>query len=242
VAGVFVNRLRIGMPLQTDPTVIYGLGETFDGNLRKRDLLADTPFNTYTRRGLPPTPIALPGLASLRAAVRPEPTRRCTSWRAATAAASSATTWPTTIGPSTPTSVHRSAGRPLEARPLHHAEGIDGAGKTSHLEALAEHLSWQRGHEVVATREPGGTPLAEELRALVLHRPMDALTEALLVFAARRDHLQQHIEPALARGVTGCCATASPTPPLPTRAAAAASTPACWPSWKAGCSRAASPT
>lgn len=71
VAAVFVNRLRIGMPLQTDPTVIYGLGESFDGNLRKRDLLADTPYNTYTRRGLPPTPIAMPGLASLRAALRP---------------------------------------------------------------------------------------------------------------------------------------------------------------------------
>ncbi len=75
VAGVFVNRLRIGMPLQTDPSVIYGLGEAFDGNLRKRDLLADTPFNTYTRGGLPPTPIAMPGLAALRAAVRPEATR-----------------------------------------------------------------------------------------------------------------------------------------------------------------------
>ena len=75
VAGVFINRLRIGMPLQTDPTVIYGLGPAFDGNLRKRDLLADTPFNTYTRGGLPPTPIALPGMASLRAAVRPEATR-----------------------------------------------------------------------------------------------------------------------------------------------------------------------
>lgn len=75
VAAVFVNRLRIGMPLQTDPTVIYGLGEKFDGNLRKRDLLADTPYNSYTRAGLPPTPIALPGLASLRAAVRPQPSR-----------------------------------------------------------------------------------------------------------------------------------------------------------------------
>ena len=74
VAGVFVNRLRIGMPLQTDPTVIYGLGEAFDGNLRKRDLLTDTPYNTYTRAGLPPTPIAMPGLASLRAAVQPERT------------------------------------------------------------------------------------------------------------------------------------------------------------------------
>jgi len=72
VASVFANRLRIGMMLQTDPTVIYGLGESFDGNLRKRDLLADTPYNTYRRSGLPPTPISLPGLASLRAAVRPE--------------------------------------------------------------------------------------------------------------------------------------------------------------------------
>jgi UPF0755 protein len=75
IAGVFANRLRIGMPLQTDPTVIYGMGEAFDGNLRKRDLQRDTPFNTYTRGGLPPTPIALPGQASLRAAVRPQPTK-----------------------------------------------------------------------------------------------------------------------------------------------------------------------
>jgi UPF0755 protein len=75
VAGVFVNRLRIGMPLQTDPTVIFGLGAAFDGNLRKRDLLADTPYNTYLRAGLPPTPIAAPGKAALLAAVRPDPTR-----------------------------------------------------------------------------------------------------------------------------------------------------------------------
>lgn len=75
VAGVFVNRLRLGMALQTDPAVIYGLGIAFDGNLRKRDLLADTPYNTYTRRGLPPTPIALPGAASLKAAVQPEPSK-----------------------------------------------------------------------------------------------------------------------------------------------------------------------
>jgi UPF0755 protein len=74
VAGVFVNRLRIGMPLQTDPTVIYGLGNKFDGNLRKRDLLTDTPYNTYVRSGLPPTPISMPGEQSLRAAVRPDPT------------------------------------------------------------------------------------------------------------------------------------------------------------------------
>jgi UPF0755 protein len=75
IASVFVNRLRVGMKLQADPTVIYGMGPQFDGNLRKRDLEADTPYNTYVRAGLPPTPIALPGQASLDAAFHPDPTR-----------------------------------------------------------------------------------------------------------------------------------------------------------------------
>ena len=75
IGGVFSNRLRIGMPLQTDPTVIYGLGTQFNGNLRRRDLQADTPYNTYTRGGLPPTPIAMPGRAALLAAVQPEATK-----------------------------------------------------------------------------------------------------------------------------------------------------------------------
>ncbi len=73
IAGVFTRRLRMNMRLQTDPTVIYGLGENFAGRLRYRDLRSDTPYNTYTRRGLPPTPIALPGAAALRAAVNPAP-------------------------------------------------------------------------------------------------------------------------------------------------------------------------
>jgi dTMP kinase len=83
-------------------------------------------------------------------------------------------------------------------------EGIDGAGKSSHIDALA---SWfrARGRDVLVTREPGGTPLAEALRRLVLGEPMDALTEALLVFAARRDHLVQSIEPALAAGKVVLC-------------------------------------
>jgi UPF0755 protein len=72
ISSVFHNRLRIGMRLQTDPTVIYGLGEAFDGNLRKGHLQSDTPWNTYTRAGLPPTPIAMPGKAALMAAVQPE--------------------------------------------------------------------------------------------------------------------------------------------------------------------------
>jgi UPF0755 protein len=74
IASVFVNRLRLGMRLQTDPSVIYGMGAAFDGNLRKRDLETDTPYNTYVRTGLPPTPIALPGDAALAAATRPPPT------------------------------------------------------------------------------------------------------------------------------------------------------------------------
>jgi UPF0755 protein len=73
IASVFVNRLKAGMLLQTDPTVIYGLGTSFDGNLRKKDLLTDGPYNTYLRSGLPPTPIALPGVAAIQAALAPPP-------------------------------------------------------------------------------------------------------------------------------------------------------------------------
>jgi dTMP kinase len=83
-------------------------------------------------------------------------------------------------------------------------EGIDGAGKSTHIEAVAGWLR-ARGHAVVVSREPGGTALAERLRDAVLHDPMDPLTETLLMFAARRDHLQQLVEPALARGDTVLC-------------------------------------
>ncbi|MBT9485928.1 MAG: dTMP kinase [Rubrivivax sp.] len=83
-------------------------------------------------------------------------------------------------------------------------EGIDGAGKSTHIHSTASWLRAQ-GRQLLLTREPGGTPLAEALRSLVLQQPMDALTESLLVFAARRDHLQQAIEPALARGEVVLC-------------------------------------
>lgn len=75
IAGVFVNRMRLGMRLQTDPTVIYGMGLQFNGNIRKKDLLTDTPYNTYTRNGLPPTPIAMPGIAAIEAALHPAKTK-----------------------------------------------------------------------------------------------------------------------------------------------------------------------
>jgi UPF0755 protein len=74
IAGVLINRLRLGMKLQVDPTVIYGIGQDFDGNLRKQDLLTDQEYNTYMRSGLPPSPIAMPGLASIQAAFNPAET------------------------------------------------------------------------------------------------------------------------------------------------------------------------
>jgi dTMP kinase len=128
------------------------------------------------------------------------------------AAAISAPRWTSTTGPSTDINEETSSEQPpnpLDAGESMSAlflslEGIDGAGKSSHLDAL-EALFASQGRAVTRTREPGGTPLAERLREMVLHEPMDPLTESLLVFAARRDHVVRVIEPALARGDVVIC-------------------------------------
>jgi len=112
---------------------------------------------------------------------------------------------PSTTVRSTATSAAAADAAAVKPQPLFiTVEGVDGAGKSTHLPALARWLV-EHGHDVVRTREPGGSALAERLRELLLQQPMDALTEALLVFAARRDHLQTTIEPALARGATVLC-------------------------------------
>ena len=209
IAGALVNRLKIGMLLQVDPSVIYGLGESFDGNLKKIHLTTDGPYNTYTRAGLPPTPIAAPGLrfaargaaagadpgAVLRRARQRQQRILAHARRAQSRRAKIPAEWPTL---NSRRAVVAARGKFITL------EGVDGAGKSTHVAWIAERLR-AGGHEVVVTREPGGTPLAEKLRALVLAEAMDPLAETLLMFAARADHVQKVIAPALARGAWVVC-------------------------------------
>ena len=191
---MLVNRLRIGMRLQVDPTIIYGLGDTFDGNLRKSDLLDDGPYNTYTRAGLPPTPIAMPGPPSLRAAVRPGTTKAlyyvsrgdgCSQFR------------------ETLDEHNRAVAVPARTQMSRRGkfitlEGVDGAGKSTHIDAAG-----RSGCAGAPCRGLRASPAARRSRSAaraILDEPMDALAETLLVFAARRDHVRQVIGPALERG------------------------------------------
>ena len=212
VAAVFSNRLRQGMRLQSDPTVIYGLGSTYDGNLRRRDLEKDGPYNSYTRAGLPPTPIALPGEAALHATLHPATSDAL--YFVATGAGDgshyfSATYAQHNAALAALSPAHRRASGQRrhgwqEMKPAQFItlEGIEGAGKSTIALALQAELE-QRGIPLLLTREPGGTPLAERMRALLLSRETEALSpvaETLLMFAARAVHLDNAVRPALAAG------------------------------------------
>jgi dTMP kinase len=214
IAGVFINRLRKGMRLQTDPTVIYGLGDKFDGNLRRRDLVNDTPYNTYTRAGLPPTPIALPGRAALEAAVRPAHTGAL--YFVATGLGDGRHFLPNrwsrttrTCRATLPTCAAAAAFRYAESVRGRFItfEGVEGVGKSTQIARAAEHLR-KRAIEPIVTREPGGTALAEKLRSLVLepgHGAVGPSAELLIMFAARASHVAEVIRPAIAEGRIVLC-------------------------------------
>ncbi len=217
IAGVFINRLRRNMRLQTDPTVIYGLGEAFDGDLRLKDLRADTPYNTYTRSGLPPTPIAMPGGAALRAVLHPAETRALYfvsrgdgshEFSETLEQHNQAVIKHQLRGPARPGRLLFVPGGIMSRRAWFITlEGGEGAGKSTSL-AIVQRWLEQAGHTVVVTREPGGTPLGERVRDLLLHaHDLDIVPEAelLLMFAARAQHLARVIRPALARGETVLC-------------------------------------
>ena len=206
ISGVFHQRLARGMRLQTDPTVIYGIGESFDGNLRSRDLATDTPYNTYTRSGLPPTPIALAGGPSLEAAVAPEITDAL--YFVATGRPDGSHYFSATLEEHDRAVRDYLAVRKLQ-RPVTGMrgafitlEGLEGVGKSTNVAFVAETFR-AAGKDVVVTREPGGTSLGEKIRHWILseeHGALPAEVETLLMFAARALHLEQVIRPALAAG------------------------------------------
>lgn len=203
VASVFINRLRIGMRLQTDPTVIYGMGEGYNGKLTRKDLETPTAYNTYTISGLPPGPIAVPGEASLKAAAHPAKT----PYLYFVADGKGGHTFTTNLF-----SHNRAVQDYLKVLKEKMRsnyiviEGLEGAGKTTARQLVVETLQSAGIHDMVFTREPGGTILAEKLRSLVLDiqstgdEVINDKAEVLMFYAARVQLVETVIKPALARG------------------------------------------
>lgn len=203
VASVFINRLRIGMRLQTDPTVIYGMGAGYTGKLTRKDLETPTAYNTYTISGLPPGPIAVPGEASLKAAAHPAKT----PYLYFVADGKGGHTFTTNL-----VSHNRAVQDYLKVLKEKMRsnyiviEGLEGAGKTTARQLVVETLQSAGIHDLVFTREPGGTILAEKLRSLVLDiqstgdEVINDKAEVLMFYAARVQLVETVIKPALARG------------------------------------------
>lgn len=203
VASVLINRLRIGMRLQTDPTVIYGMGAGYTGKLTRKDLETPTAYNTYTISGLPPGPIAVPGEASLKAAAHPAKT----PYLYFVADGKGGHTFTTNL-----VSHNRAVQDYLKVLKEKMRsnyiviEGLEGAGKTTARQLVVETLQSAGIHDMVFTREPGGTILAEKLRSLVLDiqstgdEVINDKAEVLMFYAARVQLVETVIKPALARG------------------------------------------